>query len=194
VAVWSRRAEDRGVELRYLVLVAAAGCGNLLGITDLDGPVDAAAVPQVDAAVPLTWTGLQMQTMPSTFGGTPYCMYTITLDELELDLDLLPDGTPTSGHVQDVNVEAVVVSTTPDCPSTTGVIPPNTATYTLQPATSKTHLTFAGATTNDPLADLIVDLTPLDAGTLDAQLTFHRSDQMPPLDWTVITTITLARR
>jgi hypothetical protein len=133
----------------------------------------------------IPFRGTLAQTPAVAFGGAPYCNYTITLKQLEIDLDLLPSGQVTTGRVQALNVEA----TDANCPYLP--IPPNIASYTLQsavPAGTATRLTFQGATGNVPAASLSPS-----GGAYSAMLTFHRTDQGPPFDWIVNATLTVVR-
>lgn len=169
-------------------MVCAAACGEV----DRSGPVDAPGTP--DADVPRTYRGTTDQVPPVTFGGMPYCMYTITLKQLEIELGLLSSGQPTTGRVQNLNVEAVIPSTVPNCPPTLEVIPPNIAVYNFEsamPGTGGTTITFKGAAGNQPPADLTVELSSV-GSAFQARLGFHRNNQPPPLDWSVIATVSLS--
>jgi hypothetical protein len=133
-------------------------------------------------------------------GGTIYCKYTITLKQLDLQLDILPSGQVTSGHVQDLNVEAVVPSMPPTTPfvcsaTNPGMIPANIAMYQLATATTGTGgltLTFQGGASNAPPATLVAVLTKV--GSLySAKLTFHRNDGLDPVfEWMVMAMVPLA--
>src|SRR5262249_59144039 len=111
-------------------------------------------------------------------GGMPYCMYTITLKQLEIELGIFPSGQPTSGHVQDLNVEAVVVSTTPyNCPADTPVIPANIASYTFlsaKPSANGQTVTFQRGASNAPSADLTVALATV-VSAFQSRRGFHRN-------------------
>ena len=131
------------------------------------------------------------QTQPVMFGGGPmnFCMYTITLKQLEIDLAILPSQQVTSGHVQNLNVEATDTS----CPY--GVIPANIATYALVSSTplgGGESLVFQGGPDNVPAASLVATLAPAGSG-YTAALTFHRTDTPEPtLAWTVTATVALS--
>jgi hypothetical protein len=58
-----------------------------------------------DAAMATPYKGTIAQTPLVAFGGTPYCNYTITLKQLEINLDILSSGQVTTGQVKDLNVE-----------------------------------------------------------------------------------------
>ena len=129
-----------------------------------------------------------------TFGGAPYCTYKITLKQLQVEIGILPSGQIATGHVQDLNVESVVPSTNPVCPPDYEVIPPNIASYTFQSASSTGSamtLTFTGGPSNMPPADLTVELSSV-GSAYQAKLGFHRSNTAPPLDWSVIATVSLS--
>src|SRR5262245_8418731 len=175
----------------FCIALCTAACGSVARQPPVDGqtadaPVDAAII---DATPARPYKGTLDQTPPVQFGGTPYCKYTITLKQIAVEIAILPGGQVTSGRVQALNVEAVVVSTTPNCPATTPVIPANVATYTFQsakPSSGGMQLTFKGASTNNPGVDLTVDLATVGTA-VQARLGFHRYDQPPPLDWSVVT-------
>jgi len=158
------------------VVVVAGACGEVA-----QEPIDGNTTP-------VTYQGTLDQTLPVTFGGAPYCMYTITLKQLTVELTIVPPSQVTAGRVQDLNLEAAV----PPCPN--GNIPPMIATYTLasaMPSPTGMTLTFQGAPGNVPAASLGVELSS--AGpVLQTRLGFHRTDQSSPLDWSVLTTVTLS--
>jgi len=140
-----------------------------------------------DGAVMYKATMDQTPAMP--FGGSPYCSYTIVLKQLDVELGILPSSKQvTTGRVQNLNVEAVV----PPCDYPAA--DPTIATYTLASATpsaSGTTLTFQGATTNSPAVSLGVELTS--AGSVyQARLGFQRTYEPPPLNWSVLVTVTLS--
>lgn len=164
---------------RCLIAVMLTGACGTVARDPIDGN-----------GTPLTYKGTLDQTPPVTFGGAPYCMYTITLKQLDVELAIVPPSQVITGRVQDLNVEAIV----PPCPN--GSIPPMIATYTLasaMPSQSGTTLTFQGATSNVPAVSLVIELSS--AGeAYQARLGFHRSDAVPPLDWSVVATIPLSAR
>src|SRR5262249_23342121 len=109
----------------------------------------------------------------------------------------------TSGHVQDLNVEAVVPSMPPTtpfvCTATNPMpIPANIAMYQLATAAATTGgmtLTFQGGASNMPPATLVIDL-PKVGSLYSAKLAFHRNDASagvdPVFEWMVTTTVPLA--
>jgi hypothetical protein len=185
---------------RGLALACICACGTVAAPPLIDAPGTDAST---DAPAPArTYHGAMTQTPPVTFGGTPttggtpFCMYTITLKSLDVELAISPSGQVTSGRVQDLNVEDVVPSTTPVvCGPSTGMIPPNIATYTFMSATPSGNvlaLMFRAGTTNEPVATLVGSLSSVGNGYLVA-LSFHRIDATDAvLNWTVATTLTLA--
>lgn len=176
---------------RYLaVALLAGGCGEVASThpaVDAGGQPDSNRPP--DAAMGIPFKGTMAQTPVVPFGGTPYCNYTITLKQIEIDLDILTSGQVTTGGVQALNVEG----TDANCPYPPA--PAAIANYTLQssvPNGTATRLTFQGATGNAPAASLVANLSSVGTG-YSAMLTFHRTDQGPPLDWIVNTTLTLVQ-
>lgn len=185
--------------MRYRLLAVAllaGGCGTVAQ-NPADASVGDGATPDM-APGAVTWRN-QPGDVPLVMygGGNRFCMYTITLKQLDVQLDILPSGQVTSGHVQDLNVEAVVPSTTPFvCTATSpGTIPANIAMYQLATAAAGTGglaLTFQGGASNMPPATLVAVLTKV--GSLySAKLTFHRNDGADPLvEWTIVATVPLA--
>src|SRR4029079_3707263 len=104
--------------LRCLAIACLAACGQVA-----QQPMPDAGI---DAAIATPYAGALSQTTAVMFGGTPYCNYTITLKQIAIDLDILPTGRPSSGHVQALNVEA----TDATCPNP--VFPPTIAHHTLR--------------------------------------------------------------
>lgn len=182
------------LRLALLSAVACAACGQVAA-TRSDAGSDAGATPA-------TFRGMT-ETQPVTFGGKAavgtaiYCMYKITLKQLDVELAILPSGEVSDGRVQDLNVEEIIPSTTPVvCDANTGTIPPNIATYTLAsatPAATGLTLAFHAAATNHPAATLAGTLLPAGDGYL-VTLSFHRTDAADAvLNWTVAASLPLAR-
>lgn len=192
--------------MRYRLLAVAllaGGCGTVAQ-NPADASVGDGAIPDM-APGAVTWRNQPADVAAVTFGGTAadhtiYCKYTITLKQLDVQLDILPSGQVTSGHVQDLNVEAVVPSMPPTTPfvcsaTNPGAIPANIAMYQLATATTGTGgltLTFQGGASNAPPATLVAVLTKV--GSLySAKLTFQRNDGLDPIfEWKVVATVPLA--
>jgi hypothetical protein len=167
-------------------------CAGACGTVAREPPVDGAVGDRPSGETPTMYTGTTAQTSAIGFGGTPYCKYTITLKMLDIELGILPSSKQViTGHVQDLNVEAVV-PTTPPCAF--GPADPSIANYNFTAATQTSKgmmLTFQGAAANAPAATLMINLMP--AGTMySAALSFHRTDEPPPLDWSVAVTLPLS--
>jgi hypothetical protein len=163
-----------------VIAVFASACGTVAS-EPKDGAVN---------ETPIMYKATMDQTPATPFGGAPYCSYTITLKQLDVELGILPSSKQvTTGRVQDLNVEAVV----PPCQY--GPTPPSIATYTLASATRSmnggTTLTFQGDPANAPVVSLGGELTS--AGSVyQAQLGFQRTDEPSPLNWSVLVTVTLS--
>lgn len=189
---------------RLLAVALLAGACGTVSQKPTDASVGDGATPDVPPGA-VMWRNQPVDVPAVTFGGTSadgtqYCKYTITLRQVDLQLAILPSGQVTSGHVQDLNVEAVVPSAPPTTPfvctaTNPPPIPANIAMYQLATATAGSGgmtLTFQGGTSNAPPATLVVLLTRV--GSLySAKLTFHRNDGIDPIfEWTVTTTVPLA--
>lgn len=176
----------------------AGGCGSVAN-THADAAVDGSGLDGPPGAV--MWKNQPADVKAKMFGGTAadgtmYCQYTITLKQLDVQLTILPSGQVTSGRVQDLNVEAVIPSTTLGCTATNPPpIPANIATYQLaaaMPSTGGLTLTFQDGPTNAPPATLVIELTKV-SSLYSAKLTFQRNDGLDPVfEWTVTTTVPLA--
>jgi hypothetical protein len=180
---------------RPLAAALCAGACGSVARAPADAAIGDAAGP--DATTAVTYA-VQVDKVPAvTFGGSGFCMYTITLQQLEVQLGILPSGEVISGQVQDLNLEAVVPSTTPVVCTANNPMPiaPNIAHYQLTaatPATGGMTLTFQGTSGNAPPATLVADLSNAGSG-YTARLTFHRSDGLvAALEWMVTTTVLLS--
>jgi hypothetical protein len=180
---------------KFLAVAMLVGACGTVASTPADGGPDAPP-----GAV--TWRNQPGDVPLVTFGGTSaggtnYCKYTITLKQLDVQLTILPSGQVTSGRVQDLNVEAVIPSTTPVLCTATEPMPiaPNIAMYQLATAAATAGgltLTFQGGASNAPPAALVLVLTKV-SSLYSAKLTFHRNDGLDPVfEWTITTTVPLA--
>ncbi len=125
------------------------------------------------------------QTVP--FGGSPYCMYSMTLKDIVLDVTTHPDDGLVTMLVADTIDEKIVGS----CPY--GVTTGNRQLFDHRDGPVLPNLMdayvpdLAGAPTNSPrvavTATVVADKTPL-----EASLRWRRTDQSAPLDWVVETT------
>jgi hypothetical protein len=187
--------------------MCAVGCGAVTNLPATDGPArdgtvadasvrdssvtDALVTDGPPAEMPRTYSGTMAATPLKAYGGSGFCNYTITLKMLDVELGILPSSSRViSGHVQDLNVEALATGTT--CPAPP--IPPTIANYSFTsaaPTASGMTLTFQGAAANNPGVTLFIDLA-LAGTTYTATLRFHRSDQGPPVDWAVTVPLPLS--
>jgi hypothetical protein len=168
---------------KFLALAAATGACGTVANESGDGGIR-------DAPAAVTYKGHISKTPLVTFGGgapPPVCTYTMTLQELDIELGILPSGEVISGRVQDLNVEGLVEA----CMySPNGPVIANYTLDSAKPSPGGMALTFQGEPTNLTKAALTVSLSS-DNGIYAAVLSFHRTDQGPPLDWSVIVTLPL---
>lgn len=182
--------------LRHLVLVLAAGC--TAGVDPAFQP-DAPAAP--DSAVKVEDTGVEWfsGTLATTatvpFGGPPYCMYSVRLSSIRIDVTVHPTDGLTSMIVADTMNEATVgtCSNLPQPPNRQGF------SYLGVPRPAETNGSFMVTTqalpSNSPKTAFTATLAP--SGTaLASTVRWQRTDQTAPLDWVVTTTspISLAKR
>lgn len=170
--------------MRYLAVVALAACGSVNGkVTP-----DASTADAADMSQPTTYHAMLDHTDAVPFGGTPYCNYTITLEQLDVAIAIQASGRVSSATVQDLNVEGTLMM----CPYPPS--PPSIANYSLEsskPVSGGTELTFKGAAANAPAVALTAVLQPT-GSIYSAHLGFMRTDQVSTLNWSVAVTLTLA--
>ena len=128
---------------------------------------------------------------PVTFGGPPFCLYTVQFTNMNVALNLNTTGGGTAG-VTGTQVEQLA---TPPCGDIQPA-PPHNDQYT---STSVTRNGSQISATLVPVGNFIAaSLTfsgtmSTDEQSVSGTLTWHRTDQGPPLDWTVVAPITLLR-
>lgn len=160
------------------------------------GPPDSG--PALDAAPPdagpdsVRWTGTLAASKTVEFGGSPYCKYRVTLNQIEVDVTMRKSGEVVNALVRNVVVEESV----PPC--TYPPQAPSAHQYSLgssKPAPTGLELSFAPFAGNKPKATLVL-VGPLDGASPSAtvSLEWHRTDQPAPLDWRVTAIVPVARR
>jgi hypothetical protein len=131
---------------------------------------------------------------PVTFGGPPYCFYTVQYTNIHVDMVLNTTG----GGGLDVRGLQTERLLTPPC----GDIQPageHLDVYGSEPAMSAVrignHITATLASLGNPIrGELLFDgIMSADQQTVAGTFTWHRLDQGPPLDWTVVGTGTITR-
>lgn len=169
---------------------APAGASETLEARESERPLTGEAPPPAPEA-PTTLRGQLARTATVDFGGRPYCEYDVTLEDVDLVLEVLPSGEITRATLSNAMVERPASS----CPYTGQ--PRKQMSFTLARATAisagSTSIELSGATTNSPKtrAVVVLDRTVNDSR---ATVTWKRIDVSAPLDWEVEATITLARR
>jgi hypothetical protein len=120
------------------------------------------------------------------FGGAPWCSYQVTLTDIEMDV--VVGAGNASGQVTCWSIEQPLNN------CTTLYYPPNLHTYSATDATvsgDQITITFSPAAENLPLCSLVFNGTRLDNRSIAGTLSWHRIDQLPPLDWSESAPITL---
>jgi len=155
-----------------LTLIATFGTANLPG-----------AFPPIPSG---SWQG------PGTddnepFGGSPYCDYTVTMQNVVLSFYVSPPGTIASASASATMIESAV-----GCPFPT--IPTNNHTFTGTGSISGNTITLqlAGASTNNPKDIGAFTGTLNGSGQIQGTLTFTRTDIQAPLNWTTHHSVTAA--
>lgn len=128
-----------------------------------------------------TYLGTVAETPPVTFGGDPYCEYTIALKDIRIEVTALDTGEVLGAVVKN----SVFETSVPPCPH--APMDPADQSFALTTATPTAlgvSLAFEGAGTNRPRTALAIDLVKVDGGW-EASGAWKRTDQPPPLDWEV---------
>lgn len=179
--------------MKWSALAVALGAGYAGACGSVGSKASVDASPTADAptgAGPArNFSGVVDATTPVQFGGGPkgFCMYSITLKQLELVLTVQRSGDITAGSVSDLNVEAIVGT------CSAGTIPPKIARYTLdsaKPAPGGMQLTFQADPLNEPVV-AVTGVVSFDGTKGTAALTFKRGGDTvdPVLDWQVVTSV-----
>lgn len=137
-----------------------------------------------------TFKGSLATTKTVRFGGDPYCEYTMTIKQIEIEILFLENGEVGLARVRNQAVETSV----PPCPHPP--MDPSSHDYALKGATKTAtgvSITLVGATSNRPDTSLVLDLVTKGDG-FDAAATWKRLDQKAPLDWVVNATVPLAQQ
>jgi hypothetical protein len=156
------------------------------------GPRDAGGAPVPDAALEAsagatTFKGKLDATTPVKFGGDPYCEYTMTFDNVEIEIAMLESGEVIGAQVKNHAVEVAL----PPCPHPP--MAPSSQWFsltTVTPTASGSTLAFEGAKTNQPVTSLVIDLTQVGV-TYEASAGWKRTDLGPPFAWEVRAKVTL---
>jgi hypothetical protein len=151
---------------------------------------DASPAP-ADAGAPARhFTGTLAASAVTGFGGSPYCKYTITLKQIDVDVTVNAAGGLAGASVTDLAVEANV-QPCPNAPAD-----PTVQKYTLASSlklpTGGLHLELAPDPANHPSASLVLE-GDFGGDHVMASLEWHRTDQQPPLDWRVTAGVPLDR-
>jgi hypothetical protein len=139
-------------------------------------------------ALAATFSGTVASAGTTPFGGPPYCFYSVTLTNITSTLTL--DGTgPTEAQVTAQATENALAG----CPYRP--YPPHTHTYTLVSGainSASVAAQYRPSSANLPKANLTFTGTlSSDGRTLTGTLTWHRTDEPSPLDWTASTPVSM---
>jgi hypothetical protein len=170
------------------LVVALCGCGAVPEDLVPDAGPDAPPPPGTTS-----YRGTLAVSPLVTFGGTPYCRYTVRLSEIEIDLDLLTTGQVKGGTSQALAVETRLASTTPACTAGPGIAP-NIHKFTFKSSRAVANgfaVVMSGDPANQPTTSLTFTLTPA-AGAFTAAARWARSGGAAPiLNWVATSNLTL---
>lgn len=137
-----------------------------------------------------TYTGSLAATSTVPFGGSGYCNYEMTLRDVTMEIEVLANGDVGQAIVRDLAVEKALTG----CPYPP--MDPSIQEFSVKSSavtTTGTRIEFVGAKDNHPETSLVVDLVQAGAG-YEATPTWKRTDQGPPLSWTVSAKMNLVRK
>lgn len=165
----------RSAAMIVIALVAACGAVTDPGLPDAGGGET-------------IYRGVLDEMAPVTFGGGQFCRYSIALREIEIQVTVQASGLVIGAEARNVNVEMVV----PPCPFAPQA--PSIATYAFASASAASGevvVALSPASTNTPVGTLRLHLVRTGDAYL-ARFEYHRTDQVPPLDWSVAGSLALA--
>jgi hypothetical protein len=173
---------------KFWALLLCVGCGAVKN----DAPAADGAVVGDDApAPPVSYTGKIDKTPIVTFGGgapPPTCTYTMSLQDMTVDLGIRPTGEIVTGRIQNVNVEGLVAA----CMySAAGPVVAGYMLDTAIPSGGSVALSFKNDPTNATKVALSAAVAP-NTGGYAIMMTFQRTDQVALLDWKVVAALSLA--
>jgi hypothetical protein len=156
-----------------------AGTQTIKPVSTIDGGNGATAT---------TYVGTLDTTPETQFGGSPYCFYQVALKNIDIEVTALPSGSIIGASVRLTAVEASIK------PCAQEGAPPSDHVYSYTTDTElpdgRDQLAFSSAPANHPQAKLIINLKKT-GNSYVAEATWHRTDEPPPLDWQITTTIAL---
>jgi hypothetical protein len=178
----------RAVLLMSLATTIAGGCGEVGSGAGVDAAIDSPL-----GAGTTAYRGTLDTTAATKFGGSGFCEYTITLKQVEVEINVSVTGEVKSATALDLTSEAVV-PVVPPC--TFSPAPPSIQKFTLKSATptaTGAMLVMQGDAANKPVTSLAITLTS-GVGAYSAGARWVRTDQQPPLMWMVTANLTLTLR
>jgi hypothetical protein len=153
------------------------------------GELDPIVVTPAETSSVFAGTLATTATVP--FGGGGFCKYDITLKDVAIEIEILPNGDVGRATVRDLAVERSLEG----CPY--GPMDPSIQDFTLKThgvTTTGTRIELEGSKTNRPATALVVDLVPTAAAGYAATATWKRTDQQGALAWSVTAKATLAKK
>lgn len=173
--------------MRRCLILALCSCTGTLG--------DSGPTPTVDAGLDsgggsgsgipehYRFTGRLTSTATVPFGGSPYCDYAVTLRDVVVDVVLREDSYLVNSLVTDTMVEQALNG----CPHQPA--PPNAQVfeYTGSPlaGASAFQTALEGRSSNAPETALELAIAAPSSALPTANVRWTRTDQGPPLGWTV---------
>jgi hypothetical protein len=176
------------VVVRLLSFVVLLGCSPGVGPdNDLQPTPDASNMQGMSATTGLERFIGRAATSPTVpFGGSPYCNYSMTLRDIVVEVLADPIDGLVAMVVRDTTSEAIVGT----CPYAAAA--PNRQVFEhvggtqLWPSSNMIVPDMQGNTSNSPRTAATSSLVREKDTRLTATLTWRRTDQPAPLDWTVM--------
>jgi hypothetical protein len=156
------------------------------------GPIVFTATVPVRVAFQ-AWSGgaANQSAGPVAFGGAPFCDYTVQFADMNVALNLNTTGGGTAS-VTGTQVEQLA---TPPCGDIQAQ-PPHNDQYTSTSVTRiGSQISAALIPVGNPISASLafVGTMSSDEQSVSGTLTWHRTDQGPPLDWTVVAPVTITK-
>lgn len=181
------------IVVRLFALIGLVACAPGVGPGNEAEPTpDASQMQGMGTATGLErFIGRAAMSPTVPFGGSPYCSYSITLKDILVEVLADPQDGLVAMVVADTTSEAIV-GTCPYPPAG-----PNRQVFEHRggtlgwPQTNTVVPELQGNASNSPKTDATSNVVREKDTRLTATLRWHRTDQPPPLDWTVMMEVPL---
>jgi hypothetical protein len=133
------------------------------------------------------WSGTLAATRWIVFGGEPHCRYRARFTDVTITVKLKGDGKIVSAKLTGTAIEEALDG----CPHS--AIAPNAHVYTHASSGVTEPVIASPAATNQPRAELDVELVTTGPTASTAKVRWHRNDVGSPFDWTLTDQVVLTK-